>query len=70
MPRKLLTSPSLTTSIFCASSERTELHEEDEVADEDVVDVDAHNDISMDVDAWVRFEGLKPYAYNSLSDKS
>ena len=37
-----------------------------ETAGEDIVDVDAYDDISTDVDAWIRFECSKSHAYNNL----
>ena len=35
-------------------------------ADEDIVDVDAHDDVSTDVNAWIGFKSLKSHAYNDL----
>jgi hypothetical protein len=37
-----------------------------DTAGEDIVDVDAYDDISTDVDAWIRFECSKSHAYNNL----
>jgi hypothetical protein len=28
--------------------------------------IDAYDDISMDVDAWIGFESLKSHAYNNI----
>ena len=43
-----------------------ELQEEMETAGEDIVDVDAYDEISTDVDAWIGFESSKSHAYNNL----
>jgi hypothetical protein len=32
----------------------------------DIVDVDAQDDVSTDVDAWIGFERLKSHAYKDL----
>ena len=37
-----------------------------DTADEDIVDIDAEDDISTNVDAWIGFECLKSHAYNNL----
>jgi hypothetical protein len=37
-----------------------------ETAGEDIVDVDAYDDISTDVDPRIGFESSKSYAYNNL----
>jgi len=35
-------------------------------ADEDVVDIDTHDDISTDVNAWVSFQSSESHTYNHL----
>ena len=37
-----------------------------DTAGEDIVNVDAYNDISTDVDTWIGFESSKSHAYNNL----
>ena len=37
-----------------------------DTADEDIVNIDTHDDVSIDVYARVCFESLKPYTYNNL----
>ena len=37
-----------------------------ETADEDIVDVNAHDYISSDVNAWIGFESLKSHTYNNF----
>ena len=37
-----------------------------ETVGEDIVDVDAYDDDSTNVDAWIGFEYLKSHAYNNL----
>ena len=37
-----------------------------ETADEDIIDIDIHDDISTDIDAWIDFESLKSHIYNDL----